>query len=112
MKLLLDQHLSYRLVPKLSDFFPGSKHVKDFEMTEVDDEVIWQFAATNDFVIVSKDTDFFHRSSVRGSPPKVIFLRVGNCTSKRILATILDNRTRSQFCNESHRVSSHFGMNS
>jgi predicted nuclease of predicted toxin-antitoxin system len=34
-------------------------------------------------VIVSKDSDFSERSSLLGSPPKVVWLRVGNCTTAR-----------------------------
>lgn len=90
----LDQHLSFRLLPKLSADFPGSKHVKDYNMTREDDEILWRFAAENDFAIVSKDFDFFHRSSVRGYPPKVNFLRVGNCPTRRILDTLLANKER------------------
>lgn len=92
MKLLLDQHISFRLLRLLDAEFPGSRHVKDFNLTEVDDEVIWQFAIENDFVIVSKDLDFFHRSAVRGYPPKVLYLRVGNCPSNKILDLLLSNR--------------------
>ncbi len=54
MKLLLDQHLSFRLLTSLDLEFPGSKHVKDFKLTQVDDEVIWRFASENGFVIVFK----------------------------------------------------------
>jgi predicted nuclease of predicted toxin-antitoxin system len=33
MKLLLDQNLSYKLIPLLLAAFPGSKHVRDFSLT-------------------------------------------------------------------------------
>lgn len=102
MKLLLDQHLSFRLISSLDPEFPGSKHVKDFNLTEVDDEVIWQFAVENNFVIVSKDLDFLHRSVVRGYPPKVVYLRVGNCPSSKILDLILSNKMNiSNFIDDS-----------
>jgi predicted nuclease of predicted toxin-antitoxin system len=84
MKLLLDQNLSFKLVPALDQAFPGSKHVKDFRLTGKDDAAIWQLAADQDFIIVSKDSDFLHRSLVRGHPPKVIQLRVGNCSTQHI----------------------------
>lgn len=32
------------------------------------------------FLLVSKDTDFYERSLVFGAPPKIIWLRTGNCT--------------------------------
>jgi predicted nuclease of predicted toxin-antitoxin system len=46
--------------------------------------VIWDFARENEFVIVSKDTDFQQRSLVLGTPPKVVWLRVGNCPTGQI----------------------------
>ena len=89
MKLLLDQNLSFRLVPKLDSVFPNSKHVKDFGLTGDDDDSIWNLAADQEFAIVTKDSDFFNRSVLRGHPPKVIQLRVGNCSTSRILALLL-----------------------
>ena len=62
MKLLFDQNLSPRLPRLLAD--------------------IWEYAKNNGFVIVSKDSDFQQRSLLYGSPPKFIWLRVGNCTVK------------------------------
>jgi predicted nuclease of predicted toxin-antitoxin system len=85
MKLLLDQNLSFKLIPSIERSFPGSKHVKDFRLTGDDDEAIWTLAADRDFAILSKDSDFLHRSLLRGHPPKVIQLRVGNRSTRRIL---------------------------
>jgi predicted nuclease of predicted toxin-antitoxin system len=76
--------LSFKLVPALSSEFPGSKHLKDFSLTREQDEPIWSFAAKNGFTIVSKDSDFVHLSMVRGHPPKVVHIRLGNCTTKRL----------------------------
>ncbi len=84
MKLLFDQNLSFKLPPILDSVFPGSKHVKDFGLTGNDDEAIWQLALAQSFVIVSKDSDFSHRSFLRGHPPKVIQVRVGNCSTRHI----------------------------
>jgi predicted nuclease of predicted toxin-antitoxin system len=84
MKLFFDQNLSFKLPPSLNSAFPGSKHVKDFGLIGNDDEAIWQLALKQSFVIVSKDADFLHRSLLRGHPPKVIQLRVGNCSTRHI----------------------------
>jgi predicted nuclease of predicted toxin-antitoxin system len=35
-------------------------------------------------VIVSKDADFRERSFVRGAPPKVVWVRLGNCSTDAI----------------------------
>ncbi len=84
MKLLFDQNLSWRLPAKLADLYPDSQHVRDADMRESDDITIWGYAQTHDFVIVTKDIDFQQRSLLFGQPPKVVRLRVGNCTAQTI----------------------------
>ena len=36
------------------------------------------------FTIVSKDLDFHDQSVLRAGPPKVIWLRTGNCSTDRV----------------------------
>lgn len=84
MKLLFDQNLSFKLVKRLGDLFPGAAHVRDHNMQTADDETVWDFAKTNGFTIVSKDDDFHERSFVRGAPPKVIGIGLGNCSTDQI----------------------------
>ena len=85
MKILLDQNRSYKLVPAIAGLFPGSAHVRDVGLAEATDAEVWEYARVNSFVIASKDDDFHQRSFLYGAPPKVIWLRVGNCSTKRIL---------------------------
>ena len=89
MRLLLDQNLSQRLITRLSGTFPDSRHVKDFGLTGDDDERIWNLAAAEGFILVSKDSDFLHRSLVRGHPPKFVCIRAGNCSTQRLATVIL-----------------------
>ena len=88
MKILFDQNLSNRLVSLLLDLYPGSCHGRDVGMKEADDESIWEYAKEENFVIVSKDSDFHQRSFVRGHPPKVIGLRMGNCSTDKIVTLL------------------------
>ena len=81
MKLLFDQNLSSALVKKLQDLFPGSIHVRDVGLQSASDEDVWSHASQQGFVIVSKDSDFHQRSFVFGHPPKVIWVRKGNCST-------------------------------
>ena len=55
MRLLLDQNLSHRLKGPLGSVFAGIAHVRDFGLERADD-----------------------------SPPKVIWLRLGNCATSDI----------------------------
>jgi len=88
MKLLFDQNLSPRLPRILANIYPESVHVREIGMRDATDTAIWEYAKTKDFVIVSKDSDFQARSLLYGSPPKFIWLRVGNCSLKPIEALL------------------------
>ena len=84
VKLLLDENLSDRILPQILGLYPDSAHVKAHRLIHTDDILIWSFAREHGYTIVSKDSDFHQRSLVFGHPPKLIFLRVGNCPSSRI----------------------------
>ena len=84
MKLLFDQNLSPRLPRLLADIYAESIHVREAGLRDADDSAIWEYAKANGYAIVSKDSDFQQRSLLLGAPPKFIWLRVGNCTVKRI----------------------------
>jgi predicted nuclease of predicted toxin-antitoxin system len=101
MKLLFDQNVSPLLANRLSDLFPGSVHVSTVGLERADDVDIWLYATENSFVIVTKDADFSDMGVVRGSPPKVLWLRLGNCTTSQI-ETVLRTRFTAieEFCSE------------
>ncbi len=84
MKLLLDENLSRRLVPLLQQSFPGTSHVSLVGLERADDNAVWDFARENGFVVVSKDDDFHGISALRGHPPKVIRIRMGNCSNQAV----------------------------
>ena len=88
MKLLLDNNLSPRLVGLLAPEFADVVHVRALDLASAPDRLVWEFARTNDFVIVSKDADFRQMSFLFGAPPKVIWVRRGNCTTDEIGALL------------------------
>ena len=88
MKLLFDENLSPKLPQLLASLFPGSVHVRDCGLKGCADEELWRFAGKNGFVIVSKDADFHQRSLLYGPPPKLVWLRIGNCTRDRLMRLI------------------------
>lgn len=94
MKLLFDHNLSPRLVRLLADLYPDSQHVFLLAMDQEDDRVIWNYASRNDYTIVTRDSDYSDLSLVRGFPPKVIWIRRGNCSTHTIEAIL-----RSQMIN-------------
>lgn len=88
MKLLFDENLPPRLADVLQDQFPGSAHVDSCGLGSADDEAIWEYAKREGFTIISKDSDFQDRSVLHGGPPKVIWLRIPNSSTKEIAALL------------------------
>lgn len=95
--LRFDQHepavrrnLAPRLVDTLADLYPGSTHVRDLGLASADDRAVWDGAVDRAPAIVSKDSDFQQRSFVEGHPPKVIWRRLGNCSTTDIEVLLRD----------------------
>ena len=84
MKLLFDENLSPKMVMALADVFPESAHVDRIGLGGESDDDVWCYAKENGFMLVSKDADFYEKSILYGYPPKVIWIRRGNCTNRQI----------------------------
>ncbi|AFZ14875.1 hypothetical protein Cri9333_4073 [Crinalium epipsammum PCC 9333] len=84
MKLLFDQNLSPRLINRLADIYPDSQHVYSIGLDQADDRSLWEYARQNNFTVVTRDSDFSELSILRGFPPKVIWIRRGNCSTNQI----------------------------
>ena len=91
MKLLLDQNLPRSLLRSLSHDFPDSEHVINVGLDAVPDSEIYEFARDNGYTILSKDSDFRQLSFLLGTPPKVVWIRIGNCTAKELSALLEEN---------------------
>jgi len=91
VKLLFDQNLSPRLVDRLADAFPQSTHVANLGLGSSPDMDVWEHAAGEGYVIVARDADFAELSLLRGAPPKVIWIRRGDCTTGDIERVLRDN---------------------
>ncbi len=101
MKLLLEQNLSPRLVKTLEAIYPGSSHVRLVGLRDADDAVVWEFARNYGFIIVSKDSDFHQRSFGLGFPPKVIWIRRGNCPTTDIEKVFREHQASIlEFCED------------
>jgi predicted nuclease of predicted toxin-antitoxin system len=88
MKLLFDHNLSPRLVALLADLFADSSHLSFVGLERASDQDVWNYALAHGYTIVTKDTDFSEVGLLRGFPPKVIWLRIGNCTTRQIEALL------------------------
>ena len=84
LKLLFDENLAPRLVTALADLYPGSAHVREVGLAGTADLAVWEYAGAGGFLLVSKDEDFHRLSVLRGFPPKVVWIRLGNCSTSEI----------------------------
>ena len=84
MRLLFDEQLSDALVPLLHDLFPDSLHIRLLKAGGGPDAAVWQLAREHDCLLVTKDEDFHRLSVLRGAPPKIVWLRIGNCATEDI----------------------------
>jgi predicted nuclease of predicted toxin-antitoxin system len=93
VKLLLDENLSDKIVARVSDLFPDCVHVKSVALMRADDAAVADWARHHGFAIASKDTDFYQRSVALGSPPKFVWLRIGNCRTDVIVDLLRSQHT-------------------
>ena len=84
MKLLLDANISWRLIAILKEHFGECVHADDIPELgfPAKDAKIWQYAKDNEYTIITRDNDFNDLISIRGFPPKIIWMRIGNCSRK------------------------------
>jgi predicted nuclease of predicted toxin-antitoxin system len=58
------------------------------------DQEVFDYAAANAFVIASKDEDFHQLAFLHGPPPKVVWIRLGNCTTNDVERELRDGADR------------------
>jgi predicted nuclease of predicted toxin-antitoxin system len=92
MSLLLDQNISFRVATLLSGAFGNVKHVKQLGLVDADDLDIWKYAKTNNFAIVTFDSDFIDFAIMKGYPPKIIWLRFGIASNLKIVNKLISNQ--------------------
>ena len=88
--LLLDHHLSWRLVARLDDVFPGSVAVSQVGLERADDLDIWDHAKQHGLIVVAKDADLLDIAVLRGPPPHLVRIARGNCSTAEIEQILRD----------------------
>ncbi len=84
MSFVFDHNLSPTLVRRLASVFPDSRHVRDLGLSRAGDLAVWNHAIEHRLTIISKDGDYHQLSFVYGPPPKVIWVRLGNCSTRQV----------------------------
>jgi predicted nuclease of predicted toxin-antitoxin system len=91
--LLFGHNLSPRLVRRLADTMPGATHVYLVGLDRASDSESWAYARDHGLAIVTKDADFDDLALLRGAPPKVIRILIGNCSTAQIEALLRGHAT-------------------
>ena len=76
----------------LAEIYPDSLHVEQIGLSGASDEAVWGVAAERVCVLVTKDEDFHRFSVLRGAPPKVIWLRLGNAPTAEVAHLLRERR--------------------
>lgn len=94
MKLLFDQNLSPRIAAILAKEFPGSAHVVQLGLDARPDIQVWNYAKDHGYCLVSKDSDFGDWAQLLGYPPALVWLRVGNCSTRDLITKLRLHREK------------------
>jgi predicted nuclease of predicted toxin-antitoxin system len=81
-------------VKHLASDFQDTQQVRRVGLEDASDDDIFEYARTNGFSIVTFDSDFIDLNTMRGIPPKIIWLRTGNLTTKSIV-TLLEQHVET-----------------
>jgi len=85
MKIWVDAHISPGVAAWINETFDHeASSLRAIGLREADDLAIFEKAKDEDVVFITKDADFVDLVQVRGAPPKIILLRCGNTTNKRL----------------------------
>ena len=90
MKFLVDNQLPAALTRFLASRGVDCQHVLDVGLGGASDAEIWRFAGRNDCVVISKDEDFLYLANAPSAKGRFIWIRLGNCRTKRLLEIIED----------------------
>lgn len=72
--LLIDENLPASLARLLP---VTCSHATDLE-AQPSDSLLWSHARERNWIVLTRDADFFDRLMLHGPPPKVIWVRLGN----------------------------------
>ena len=86
MKFLIDNQLPPALGKWMASHGHEAIHVLDLSLAQAKATHIWDHAAANGFIVVTKDEDFAQRATVPGAEVRVVWVRLGNCRTAALLA--------------------------
>ncbi len=91
MKILLDQNISYLAIKKLDNLFEEIAQIGRLGMAQTDDAMIWQYARTHGYTVVTFDAYFKERNILSEHPIKIIWLRCQDTSPDYIIKILKNN---------------------
>jgi predicted nuclease of predicted toxin-antitoxin system len=85
LRAIVDNQLPVALARWLSACGHDVIHVLDLGLERASDIEIWNQAARDDRIVVSKDEDFFHLANRPGDTGRLLWVRVGNCRREALV---------------------------
>jgi predicted nuclease of predicted toxin-antitoxin system len=96
MKLIIDAQLSPHLALWINQVFKiETFSVKFLGLRDASDIEIWEEARKLNAVVLTKDNDFVNLLSLRGSPPKIIWITCGNTSNQRMKEVLTQHLTNA-----------------
>jgi predicted nuclease of predicted toxin-antitoxin system len=86
VRFLVDTQLPAALAAWLREQGHPADHVLELGLAQAKDNCIWERAASLGAVIITKDEDFAGWVRRGRSGPPVVWIRVGNCSTRQLLA--------------------------
>jgi len=84
MKLLLDVNISYKIAKNLGDHYEEIAQAGRLGMSQTDDAMIWQFARSRGYILVTFEPYFQERNLLANNPIKIIWLRFQDSSTKHV----------------------------
>lgn len=85
MKIWIDAQISPGVAAWINESFKfEASSLRGIGLRDADDLTIFQQAKAANIIFITKDSDFVDLVQVRGAPPRVILLKCGNTTNKRL----------------------------
>lgn len=92
MKFLVDAHLPFGLVKWLRERGHDAIHTSELpQKNKTEDADIIKLSFEQNRIVVSKDEDFYKHFILKGQPPKILLLTMGNIVNKELISLFEEN---------------------
>lgn len=103
MKFLCDVHISFKLVNAILKLGFECIHVNSIlDKWHTKDADIAKFANENDYIIITKDSDFRDSFFINQSPKKLIKVNLGNISNIELINIISKNILKFEQVSQKH----------